>query len=358
MKITDFAELIRCMPYREQAFDVKYEIWKGTEPSKIIENIFRNKDKNGIITISRNDLFQSNSDLVEFVIKVIMWGYPTKGRGNNIDNFLKSENFESFIETLVDAKKNKHISITDINNLMKNSTGLGFSTLSKILYFSRINYETMPALIFDLRVINALSAGRFNDSGIEIFKKLRYDNALKNYNNYLRFMNLLAKKLQTEADRIEMFLFEFGSNLKELTEKSDSQKKTEKVFEILGEGSGICITRQVDKSSTKFIYHHNEFDPTNEGLDLNKKDEYDYFEQPFQLINDRYPWYLMYLETVHDDYRNYIIERLIEKLNHKSVLLDNFEYHKEDLENSLGIKLNYSANPRTNKLTWSYEKIM
>jgi len=215
MKITDFAELIRCMPYREQAFDVKYEIWKGTEPSKIIENIFRNKDKNGIITISRNDLFQSNSDLVEFVIKVIMWGYPTKGRGNNIDNFLKSENFESFIETLVDAKKNKHISITDINNLMKNSTGLGFSTLSKILYFSRINYETMPALIFDLRVINALSAGRFNDSGIEIFKKLRYDNALKNYNNYLRFMNLLAKKLQTEADRIEMFLFEFGSNLKE-----------------------------------------------------------------------------------------------------------------------------------------------
>jgi len=210
MKITDFAELIRCMPYREQAFDVKYEIWKGTEPSKIIENIFRNKDKNGIITISRNDLFQSNSDLVEFVIKVIMWGYPTKGRGNNIDNFLKSENFESFIETLVDAKKNKHISITDINNLMKNSTGLGFSTLSKILYFSRINYETMPALIFDLRVINALSAGRFNDSGIEIFKKLRYDNALKNYNNYLRFMNLLAKKLQTEADRIEMFLFEFG----------------------------------------------------------------------------------------------------------------------------------------------------
>ena len=137
---------------------------------------------------------------------------------------------------------------------------------------------------------------------------------------------------------------------------TSQEKKTEKVFEILGEGGGICISRQKRKSGTKFIYHHNEFDPTKEGLDVNKKNEYDNFEQPFQLINDRYPWFLLNL-TVHDDYKNFIIERLIEKLNHKSALIENFEYHKDDLENSLKIKLNHTINKHTNELTWSYEKI-
>jgi hypothetical protein len=139
---------------------------------------------------------------------------------------------------------------------------------------------------------------------------------------------------------------------------ASQEKKTEKVFEILGEGGGICISRQINKSGVKFIYHHNELDPTNEGLNINSKDEYDNFEQPFQLINERYPWYLLHLNTIHDDYKNFIIKRLIEKLNHKSAMLENFEYHKDDLENSLKIRLNCSMNNRTNKLIWDFEKIL
>ena len=132
--------------------------------------------------------------------------------------------------------------------------------------------------------------------------------------------------------------------------------KTEKVFEILGEGGGICISRQKNKLGEKFIYHHNEFDPTDEGLDINKKDEYSNFEQPFQLINNKYPWYHLYIEVVHDDYRNYIIERLLEKLNEKLVSPDIIEYSIHTLENSLKIKLNYSNNKHSGKLTWSCEQ--
>ena len=139
---------------------------------------------------------------------------------------------------------------------------------------------------------------------------------------------------------------------------ASQEKKTEKVFEILGEGGGICISRQINKSGVKFIFHHNEFDPTDEELEVNKKDEYDNFEQSFQLINDRYPWYLLHLKTIHDDYKNFIIKRLIKKLNHKSAMLENFGFHKDDLENSLKIKLNCSMNKHTNKLIWSYKKIL
>ncbi|MFZ4799574.1 MAG: hypothetical protein ACOYMA_18915 [Bacteroidia bacterium] len=138
---------------------------------------------------------------------------------------------------------------------------------------------------------------------------------------------------------------------------SESVLKTEKVFEILSEGGGLCISRLKNKLVEKFIYHHNEFDPTEENPDINNKDVYDNFEQAFSIINNKYPWYLLYLSVVDDNYRNYIIEKLIKKLNKEIVTPDNIENNKEFLENVLKIKLNYSIHKLKNKLTWSYEKI-
>lgn len=131
--------------------------------------------------------------------------------------------------------------------------------------------------------------------------------------------------------------------------------KTENVFKILGEGGGICISRQKSGLGEKFIYNHTEFDPT-DGLDIYKKDIYDNFEQPFLLINKTYSWYKLELEVVHEEYRNYIIERLLEKLNAESVSPDYLSHKLITLENSLEIKLNYRKNPLSNNLTWSCDK--
>jgi len=129
---------------------------------------------------------------------------------------------------------------------------------------------------------------------------------------------------------------------------------TEKVFEILGEGGGIWINRQKNKTEEKFLYNHSEFDPTDEGLDVSEKGEYQNFAKPFQLINNQYPWYMLHLETVHDDYRNYIIERLIEKLNEKSIKPDYFDYSRNQLEQILKIELKCKLNGK--KTIWSYMK--
>lgn len=126
----------------------------------------------------------------------------------------------------------------------------------------------------------------------------------------------------------------------------------EMVFEILGEGGGICIYRQKNETEEKFLYNHSEFDPTDEGLNVNKTDEYKNFETPFQLINNQYPWYILHIKTVHDDYRNYIIERLIEKINEKSITQDYLGYSKSRLEECLRIKLAYKLN--NGKNIWSY----
>ncbi len=160
------------------------------------------------------------------------------------------------------------------------------------------------------------------------------------------FSGKQTKNNYTKAKIIDMYGFNYGKLI-----------QTEKVFEILGEGGGIYISRKKDEMGEKFIYHHNEFDASDEGLDVNIKDVYDDFEQPFQLINNKYPWYILHISVVHKEFRNYISERLIEKLNDKSSMLEHFEYHKEDLEHSLKIKLNSNVNHLTNNLTWTYEKL-
>lgn len=215
MRIRDFEKFIREIPYEYQAFDIKHDHWKNTKQSQIIESIFFQKNTAGIITISRFDLFFAVWNLEEFIVKVLMWGYPTKGRGNNIDNLLLPENFDLLMSKLKNIDGKDYITILEVLDFLQ-VKGLGFSTLSKILYFMKLKVESLPALILDQRVINALNINsKFEDYGIERFKSLKYENATNHYVEYLQFMYELAMQLKVRPDQIEMFLFEFGSNLKE-----------------------------------------------------------------------------------------------------------------------------------------------
>ena len=120
---------------------------------------------------------------------------------------------------------------------------------------------------------------------------------------------------------------------------------TETVFEILAEGGSLTIERKRNRSGEKFIYHHSEMDFTDEGLEVNEKGEYKTFEQPFQLINSKYPWFRLHLETVHEDYRNYVIDELIKSLMYQGVTPDELRYSKRDLEKTLNIKLEFGTQP-------------
>ncbi len=216
MRITNFENLIRYMPYLEQAFRIKKEIWlpAGEKieiyPNNRIKKVFGDKDS---IMISRNDLFSTGDELDLLVIKVLMWGYPTKGRGKNIDKILEPESFNQTLRKLEAIRQNENISNEEVEALF--SDGLGLSTVSKLLYFLQIKVESFPSLILDLRVIDALTRkDEFEDDELKSLKKLNYNNAPKKYTKYLEAMQSLALKMDVQPDQIEMFLFEFGSNLK------------------------------------------------------------------------------------------------------------------------------------------------
>lgn len=125
----------------------------------------------------------------------------------------------------------------------------------------------------------------------------------------------------------------------------------EKLFEIGGEGGSIRISRVTTAGKTKFIYHHNEFDPADEGSDVNIKDIFDDFETAFQRIHDRYPWHCLYLLMVHDDYKNFVAEKLVEKLNREAAYTEYFQ--KERFEELLGIKFIYSQKEQL----WGLDKL-
>lgn len=120
---------------------------------------------------------------------------------------------------------------------------------------------------------------------------------------------------------------------------------TEIMFEVGGEGGSLTIERRKDSDGEKFIYHHNEMDMTDEGLGIDRKGEFDNFEQPFQLINSRYPWCELHLSEVHEDYRDYVVAELIKVLNTKEINQDDLYHSREQLEKVLKIKLIFGNQP-------------
>jgi hypothetical protein len=120
------------------------------------------------------------------------------------------------------------------------------------------------------------------------------------------------------------------------------------VFQISAEGGGISITRIQNHKEIKFLYHHNEFDATDGDLGISKNGEYDNFEQPFQLINSKYEWYQLHLEKVHKDYRDYVLNELIKKLNENNASTTDLHYSKERIEEVLNVILRFGKAPLRN----------
>ena len=230
MKISNYKRLIQVLPFMEQAFEVKRSHWEKLVSKDLLNLVFGERDnqqhhpdtyqpeslsnsKDQTVIISRFELFHRYQNIELFILKVLMWGYPTKGRGKNIENLLNETNFTKLTITLSKFDSKETITISEIEELLK-IEGLGLSTLTKFLYFMRLSIDSYRTLILDLRVISALNSGKYGDPGIETFKSLGYSNALKYYIDYLAFSHQLAKELQAEPDQVEMFLFEYGRNLK------------------------------------------------------------------------------------------------------------------------------------------------
>lgn len=212
MQVADFKDLIKNLPYLNQSFDIKKAIWGKHITSNQLSNIFGDSD---ILTISRNDLLEcsKSTDIDTFIIKTLMWGYPSGGRGNNIKNILSKIEIEKLVK-FIEGSKNSDINISYLKECCNNIKGMGLSTISKFTQFLDITIDSYAAVILDNRIIEAIKKGGFEE--FTCFPEKKYNNAIKNYPQYIKIIDEIARKIAAKPDQVEMFLFLFGRNLKAL----------------------------------------------------------------------------------------------------------------------------------------------
>lgn len=210
MKLTNFSNFIKEMPYQNLGFDIKAQNWKVQSQQKYIDRIFNGKEN---ITLNRFDLETANQNTKDFILKTLMWGYPTKGRGKNIDNLL-SENSLKNLTQILNSYRNTDISIERFKEDIKQTSGLGLSTMSKFTNFLNTTINGNRAVILDLQIINAINRGTFEE--FNSLQKITYVNALNKYEQYISIIEELAEKTNAKPDQIENFIFLFGRSISDI----------------------------------------------------------------------------------------------------------------------------------------------
>lgn len=212
-KIKRFQRLIQAMPLDEQAFISKKSTWakylnKQNSTSEILDSMYSDKNE---VQISRKDLFDlaKQDNLEHFMIATILWGYPRGMRGNYFENLVSQ--MQELVQVLKEARNGIDDWTAHYEKVI-NIHGLGLSTYSKFLYFLEVEVEGFNALILDNRITDTLNKKLFSE--FAHIGKIRYDNAVSKYPNYLRIMDNISKDLNVNAGKVEMFIFEFGQNLK------------------------------------------------------------------------------------------------------------------------------------------------
>jgi hypothetical protein len=210
-----FKNLVANMPVNEQAFTSKRATWEKYVKdfpvlNDMIDGVFGHSS---IVEISRQDLFElaEKQKVREFIFSTILWGYSAGMRGNHFPGILRS--LSRIEEALSKCIENKNIkNWKDHYQPVTAIDGLGLSTYTKFMYFLKMRIENYPALILDLRLIDVFNKGIFNE--FRELKGIRYDNAPDLYPRYLQLMETTATMYDLMHDNVEMFLFEFGGNLK------------------------------------------------------------------------------------------------------------------------------------------------
>ncbi len=208
-----FKALIQAMPLQEQAFTIKRSNWAkymddGSLVSVTLSIIFDGKET---VQLSRGDLFSlaKSSDMATFIVATILWGYPRGMRGNHFKTITdKLETLDYLLREAQQGISNWSEHYENVDDIR----GLGLSTYSKFLYFLEADIEGNKALILDIRIANTLKNSTFKE--LEVLNKVTYTNAVKKYTDYLKHMTHLSKEFNVDSGKLEMFIFEFGLNLK------------------------------------------------------------------------------------------------------------------------------------------------
>lgn len=218
MELTAYTELIKQMPYKDQAFETRRVTWEPFSDMEVFAQFYRDlfkvyENERDAVRISRRDVFQMvETNHRKAIFLTILWGYP-KGytRPNNMTKSFKA--FLNQVQNLADwLLVKRSIETKELESMLNVSKGVGLSTLSKLMYFFKIKVDGCTSLILDTKIISVLKEAKFTELGT--LSGIREHNKVHYYSKYLQKCTELSTKNGYEPDQLELFLFMFGNNLK------------------------------------------------------------------------------------------------------------------------------------------------
>ena len=206
--IKKYKNLIKLVPVYKQSTRIRREVWARfsySDKERIENRIFGDKAE---VEISREDLIKEN-DPAKKIVMTLMWGYPTGGRGSNIENILKQLDNLSKLLSGVNKKNLKKEESNILIKKFQGIPGLGISTWSKLLYFFMVQIESMKCQIYDLKIVESLNKKQFSELGAQIWRQ-----DVDHYYQYVELVNNLAKCMCVCPEQVELFLFYFNHSYK------------------------------------------------------------------------------------------------------------------------------------------------
>ena len=202
--IEEYKGLINSIPVYNQSARIKREVWKRVsykDKERIENEIFGDFDE---VELSREDVI-SEIDISKKIVMVLMWGYPTTGRGSNIQNILTKIDK---LNELLSKVENQNLTMIQANNLIeefKGIHGLGVSTWSKLLYFFGVKVNSKRCQIYDLKIVDSLNKKQFAEQGT---KKWKQD--VKHYYQFLELVDSISASMDVLPEQVELFLFYYN----------------------------------------------------------------------------------------------------------------------------------------------------
>lgn len=151
----------------------------------------------------------SEVDAAKRIVMVLMWGYPTGGRGSNIENILAEIDQLCLLLSPVYKQSLTKNEANDLIKQFEGIHGLGISTWSKLLYFFNVAIDSRRCQIYDLKIVDSLNKKQFNELGTQIWKQ-----DINHYFQYIELVDNLAMRMHVSPDQVELFLFYYNLSYK------------------------------------------------------------------------------------------------------------------------------------------------
>lgn len=203
LKSEKVQQIMRCLDVQRHTIEVNVGKWQTLLNEFQLNHPIRKSA--GRYSISRASLFRMpNAHADKKCLEILMWGYPSGGRGNNIRNVLRN------LPKVSASAATPHSSWQAYYLSFNKGWGANTSTISKFAYFFGHKFGGDRAVILDRQIADTLNSAIWISSP----KAVGNYPWTKSYPSYLVHMNALAKTLRVKPDQIELFLYLIGPHFR------------------------------------------------------------------------------------------------------------------------------------------------